>query len=476
MDLLKFLTREEPIAGLEISDSYIRLALLSVREEKEKGKKERKKITEIKFLKEKSLQEGVVIGGEVKNKTAFIKTLADFLKETKPAVKYAVVSILSSNIYSRIYSFPKSVTGDKLEDSMNLAIGFQLPVKPEDVYLDWEKIDGEKNEIFLATIPKPIINDYLEALTAAGLRTVAVEFYPMSISRAIDVPAEGAFLMVAANKEESCVFVLDGNSIKLNRFVPAEFLENEMGKIIDFYEAENNVSVSGIINIEKEKEKIKIISPFSENEEIKKDGSKWIIALGAAIRGIMPRSSDIIVSLMPVGTEEAYDNQKAITFSEFISNITIGLAVFFSAAFIGVWIMMISLQQNFSNRLSILDSRPAQGAGDLESRAMAFNDLTGKANSILGKLPRWSIALEELKSRVAPGILINSFSSSLPADAINMAGTAQTRPQLNLFKKTLEESPMFMEIKLPLTNLEQKENIPFSVSFRLKDPNVLIAY
>jgi hypothetical protein len=43
MDFLKFLTREEPIAGLEISDSFVRLALLSVREEKENGKNKKRK-------------------------------------------------------------------------------------------------------------------------------------------------------------------------------------------------------------------------------------------------------------------------------------------------------------------------------------------------------------------------------------------------------------------------------------------------
>jgi hypothetical protein len=335
------------------------------------------------------------------------------------------------------------------------------------------KVGGEKNEIFLATIPKQVANDYLEVMAAAGLKTVAVEFYPMSISRAIELPPEGAFLVITENKENACVFAVEGKSIKLNRFIPTGFLENEIRKIADFYEAENKVSIGGIINIGKEKEKVKIIKPFSGNEEIKKDGGKWAVALGAAIRGIIPRSSDTIVSLMPVGTEEAYDNQKAITFSEFISNIIVGLAVFFSVAFIGVWIMMMSLQQNFSSRLSILDSNPQAGAGNLESRAATFNDLMGRTGVILEKLPRWSVVLEEMKSRVGPGILINSFSISLPADTINITGSAQTRPQLNLFKKTLEESPMLAEVKMPLTNLEQKENIPFSVSFRLKDPSIL---
>ena len=38
MDILKFFTREEAIAGLEINDSAVRLALLSLKEERGKKK------------------------------------------------------------------------------------------------------------------------------------------------------------------------------------------------------------------------------------------------------------------------------------------------------------------------------------------------------------------------------------------------------------------------------------------------------
>jgi len=41
---------------------------------------------------------------------------------------------------------------------------------------------------------------------------------------------------------------------------------------------------------------------------------------------------------------------------------------------------------------------------------------------------------------------------------------------LNQFKKTFQESPMFFEVELPIANIEQKSEIPFSLSFRIKEP------
>ena len=177
-----------------------------------------------------------------------------------------------------------------------------------------------------------------------------------------------------------------------------------------------------------------------------------------------------MISLMPIGTEEAYENQKALAFAEFLSAVVIGLSVFFAVVFIGVWILMTSVQQSFSGRLESLISLPLPtDAPEIESRARNFNELVGKASGILGTIPKWSGLMEELKSRTIPGITINSVSLPSPDAAMNLTGVAQNRYQLNLFKKSLEESPLLTDAQIPFTNIAQKENISFSASFRLKD-------
>ncbi len=318
-DILKLFTREEPIAGLEISDSFLRIALLDLETRKLSKKntdpegsrqgtygagetQKEEKIITVKAFREKPLKEGIIANGEIKDMNGLVAALKELLKEIKPRINYAVVSISSDNIYSRLYSFPKTLSGVKLEETMNLTVGFQLPVEPEKVYLDWEKIESkEKNEIFLAAIPKSIINAYMEALMAAGLRTVAIEFYPMSVSRVIKVPENENILTVIFSKDKADISIIGGRAVRFNRLAPLSRFPDEVSfsdeirKTADFYESESKNSVSEIALIG-EGGKISglslpvsqgvIKSPFAEHTEIKKDGSRWLISVGAALRGM----------------------------------------------------------------------------------------------------------------------------------------------------------------------------------------------
>ena len=483
LNLLKLFTRDEPIAGLEISDSCLRLALLLKEEKGElRAKSSEEEALEIKALGEKPLKGGIIGGGEIKKKEDFIAALNELLKDIKPRIRYAVVSIPADNVYARLYSFPKTVSGEKLEETMKLTVGFQLPVKVEDTYLDWEKTSAEtrRNEVFLATIRKPIIDNYLEALAAVGLRTVAIEFHPMSVARAADISPGKTVLALISGKENITVSVIENKTVRFNRTIPANrtnaasFAE-EIRKVVDFYESENKTSISEIVSIGETSASddrilpAKIMKLFSGHPKISKDSGKWLIAVGAAWRGLLPRAEDALVSLMPIGTEEAYENQKALAFAEFLSAIVIGLSAFFAVVFVGVWILMTSVQQSFNGRLQSLISLPLPtDAPEIESRARNLNETVGKASNILGTIFTWSGLLEELKSRTIPGIAINSVSLPAPDATMNLTGIAQNRPQLNSFKKSLEESSLLTEVALPLANLEMKESIPFLISFRLR--------
>ncbi|MBI4812411.1 pilus assembly protein PilM [Candidatus Falkowbacteria bacterium] len=561
MDLLKLFTREEPIAGMEISDSYIRLILLAVRKakvvQKEKFEKseEKKKnfrvfpsrpsgiprlsattsrdLTEIKAIGEKPLPAGMITDGRLKDKDGFVKIVSGFLKEIKPPIRYAVVSIPADAVYFKLYFFPKIVGGDRLKESMRTIAELQMPFNPKDFYIDWEKMENkEGNLVFLASASREAISEYMAALALAGIAPVAIEPHPLSIVRSLAADASPALIM-NFSKSGVSLSVVENKIIYFNRFVPFSFLlpfdKNEQGgilkgahselvkggkgglndflakeirKITDFFEADKNKKISQIIAVGEGVEKFnisplhkepvphrmregkgdlaataKIIEPFSANPEIQKNNSKWLAAAGVALRGIIPRSDDTLVSFLPVGTEEAYENQKAVAFAEFISSAAIGISIFFAVVFFGVWLLMISLGKNVNERISFLNSLPAPaGASLLEARAKNFNELAAKTSSLLADMPYWSAFLEELKLRMTNGINISGLSLPSPAEQMSISGVALNRAQLNLFKKSLEESSWLAEVVMPLTNLAQKDNIPFSISFWLKDPNIIQIY
>lgn len=505
MDLLKLFTREEPIAGLEINDSYLRLVLLDTvkakgKEEKKidgkkggKDKKNEKEKTEIlvKEIMEKPLAGGIVAGGRLKDKDKFIEALKGLIKEVKTPIRYAVVSIPEHDIFLKLYPFPKTIGEERLKEAMKAVVDLQLPRKGENFYVDWERRTGGGNPALLAALEKGIADEYAAAVLAAGVRPVSVEFHGLSAVRALKEETGGAVMLLSFCKDSVSAAAAENKIINFRRSLPLAFfaekgaLAVELRKIADFYESEKKKKISGVILINLHTYAIgegdvikglnipvlpaKTYDLFSLNAEIKKNEGKWLIALGAALRGIMPRSEDALISLMPVGTEEAYENQKAIAFSEFISNAAIGLSVFFVAVFFAGWILMITLSRNFNERLGLLNSLPLAGdAVELEAKAAAFNSLITKVNPLMDNIWKWSGLLADLRGRVSSGINIINLSLPSPTDRLSIGGVAFNRNQLNVFKKSFEESPLLAEVALPLTNLAQKENIPFTVYFRLK--------
>lgn len=237
--------------------------------------------------------------------------------------------------------------------------------------------------------------------------------------------------------------------------------------MVNYYEAE-----TGIVARVMDSNEIEIRSDWSVL--MKEYNPKWLISLGAASRGIVSRDEDTLVSIMPIGTEEAYEYQKATTFAKFISTVTILLSLFFAVIFLGVWGWVSSLQKN---AVTTVDTSSASllppHAVELETKARQLNAISLATANIVKKSTQWGKVLDALKKNIPSDIVINHIAMPAQDGSINLKGVAKNRTQLNAFKKTLEESNLFSDIKLPLTNLEQKENIPFIMSFTLKDQSIL---
>lgn len=498
-NLLSFFTRDELIAGLEISDSFIRLAVVETLSPDKSSRNDLnnkiEKKTRIKSLGEQILKKGIIENGEVKDKEALAEALKILLQRSDRSIGYVAVSISGKNIYTKVYSFPKTVSNEKIEESMKINIDFQLPVKKDEVYLDWEKIENEEHiEALLVAIPKSIVDKYNETFTKAGMRAVAIEFYGASIARSINLSKVQSSMIMIDSDEGVEIYIVKKFISKFNRFLPIKFFKEkksfkeEVLRIINFFENEHKSDVSFFVSdgvgadeilndklsdkiIPKMKLENMIDESFSVHEDILRSPEKWLIAVGAAMRGHISRSEDTYISLMPMGTEEAYEKQKAVSFVKFLSSLMIGLCAFFTFAFVGVLVMMISIENGFNKRLNNLNALPINGSGAvLEQRADKLNNLISKAKTALDSEPKWSAIVTVLKSQISAssGIIINNFSISPTGDTVSLSGVSKNKSIFNLFKKNLDDSGLFSDIVLPQIGLFQVENIPFSLSFKFK--------
>lgn len=476
MNILNLLTKEKRVAGIEISDSVVRIAFFRAREKKKGDVMNEKDTHDELVLIEEPIGANIIADGIVLDIDLLGKTLKNIWEKADLDTDYAIVAIPDDKIYSRVFSFPKSIDGIRLTEAMRLAISFQLPMKTEDVYLDWERTAGtaKQNEILLSTIPKEVAKQYITALEFAGIKTLALESHLASIARAVKLDPKEITIFSKKTPDGATIFALENGILRFSRTLPIRFVdedkisaETERVKTALHVDTKKSVRTEEIINA-------RICDEYAGRTEFTSPQSKWLVALGTAMRGKLSDGTDNLISLLPVGTEEAYAYQKTTIFITLLRNLTIGVSVFFVVAYLSAYLFILSLSQDANRNLTTLTATPTNPALlEKESVITRVNALTSTAGAILAETPLWSTVLTEIGSRVTDGITISSLSAPTINDRISLTGVAHDRVTLNQFKKSLQESSLLSEVGLPITNLEQKENIPFSTSFRIANPSTV---
>jgi len=468
MDLIKFFTRDEPIAGLDVNDSALRLVLLNRKTDKQRS-------VYIKEIAEEPLETGTIQAGILKDSAKFIAALKNLLSKSKTKINYLILSLPQTLTYSKIFYFPKVIEGEKLEEAMRAETQFNLPVAISNVYLDWEKTGTDRNELYLTTIPKAIIDSYVSALNSLKIQVVAAEPHLLSAIRVIDIDHAKPVALILPQTNGVLIVIVKNQSIRFSRLLPKNISEkdlaSEMDRVSAFYEVEDE-PISKTIKLES----AGIVKKFADYGPIKDTQSAWLVAVGAALRGLLPRKNDTLVSLLPLGTEDAYEYQKSVIFTKFVTKIVISLSILFTLSFVFSWILVVYLRINLGERIAHLATEPIPpNTAVIEKRVTEFNSLVAKLADIVKRLPNWSKPLEELKSAVGSAIVITSFNVPAVNQEFKITGIGKTRNDINLFKKRLDELSLYTNVKLNINaaDIIKKEDISFDASLRLKNPDQL---
>jgi len=480
MNILNLLTTEKNVAGIEINDLVIRITYFRPR--KKANFKFHEGITkspknEI-VLVEEQIPPNVVSNGVVVDKVTLSKIIKKIWINEKLRKSYAIVSIPEDKIYSHIFTFPKSVNEQQLEQAINLAIDFQLPFKRSEIYTGWENNNNPHNvsDILISAIPKNIADTYIEVLNNADISVLALESHIASIARSIKQEKGETTLFTKKNQSSVTIFSLKDNNVLFSRTLPLAFikeekqLEDEVSKIKISLESESKENIKEIPLTE-----AVVTDEYMRYPEIATHiESKWFVSLGALMRGQIRSGEDYQISLLPVGTLKAYAFQKTKIFITFVRSIIIDVSIFFLFAFLAAYLLIFSLSQIINNTSTTISIQPPSlDVLAKESLVKKVNSLTLLAQSFLSTTTNWSILIDEIKTRSISGIIISNFSASSINDNMSLVGIALDRDTLNKFKKSLQDSEYITSVELPITNLEQKGDIPFSITFRVKDPSML---
>lgn len=470
MNIIALISNKEPIGGLEIENGFLRFVLL---------KESKGSLSLVKSVEEK------LSGPEADfTNTAFTAKLGRFVN--KHNIKYVIISLPSDKIYTKPYSFPATMPDEKIEESMKLAADLQLPRKKEEIYYDWMKIqeDGTNKKIILSYILKSDANPILNAAKQVGLKVVALESRALSLARVIKQSKSEALLVVENGLARPCLSVVVDNHLIFSQetspMSSASEAEKEIRKISNYHDW-FNVNLKKIIFLGKSLKIKKLLLKEHSAESLKiikgwQANAAYLPSLGAAVRGLIDRKDDEIISLMEIGTEKAYRQERANSTANFFIGLSAALAIFFVGAFLAAWSLMSAIQNNYSRQISAFDLESASGGStSLQNKAIEFNELIDQAGNLAAQEPMWSKIITEAKNKTVDGIIINNLSLPGAQGVFSVVGVASDREAINRLKKSFESSDIFGGVNIPLDNLGKKTDIPFSLTFTAKNKILIYA-
>lgn len=412
-----------------------------------------------------------------------IKSLNKKIDKSLPSL---IVSLPPNLSFTQVFEFPLIATEEQIQEAMELADS-TLPLPKSGIYTDWMFLESKKvkkRETVLALAKKALIDSYLKILEDFKAVPIAVETYSWSLGRFLE-EGDKIVMTIMELSDDVAFAVYDGQTPFFHFHLPKENLglKTEKDKIIEHYtrrlihyiSAENYqtriIDSIIVLNNQKLKEHLQKKIPGIEFRdkltENAPENLDFLIALGAMKRGLIPRRSDTVISLMPMGTELAYSRHRLFSFVDFIQKFLIGFGAFLTVLFLATLIM---IEIRFSGVKKELEEEmilPLETTM-VKEKAREFNDLVSKATRVYSLTPDWEKLFGEIDNYGGVGIAISGISVDLSGGAVQFSGTAVNRDALIVLKNKLVNSAVFETEPLPLSLFLSSENIPFTVKMKLK--------
>lgn len=517
LDFNRLIYHEQKIGGLAVTGEKLALTYLAA--------KEIKGIESVEpvFQKEINLPSGAVENGLLKNKELFVGALKQLVSGQKIPSELVVVSLPPNIAQIFDLEFFVSLKPEDLEKAVLLQASSSLPLDEGEAYFDWQAFEGgspERKKVILAAGAKKFIEPFLSAVREAGITPVACETFGWSLAREIDFqneptlavilePDQAVFLAFLNNTlifqfdvpkpvlfERPAAPVKSEGKEKTKRAVAKEEggdfagvvakIADYAGKISDFLRAENkyDFKLKSVLLVKNPAEDKAFYDSLKEKIKAKDDNLSVTIfeaplprlfSKGVARRGLLPRGKDVFVSLMPVGTEESYEQERLVFFIDFMRTLAISLLGFFVVLYAAAFLIISAISNATGESLAKQQINLPSDFNQVKNAAAVFNGQIDKLLGISQSAPKWEKLFIELDKVINQGLAIKNLEVSagqLPVQ-VSLSGTARTRENLIQFKDALEKSEVFTPVAIPLSALVGKENIDFSVKLQLKNSEII---
>jgi len=502
--LLNILNPQPSVAGFQITDSALRFILT-----KENGS----------IFASMKLPDGIIEQGKIKNKEEFIAALVKFHSQITSRDKkkiYVVLNISENNIYSQVFNLPL-VAEENLEEAVKLNLQTLSPIDFNSAYSDWQKVGenlsgGGQMEILGAFVSAKIVDEFIECLKQANFVAAAVEFPSLAISRLVSGASNISqpFLLLHLTANGLDFILIKNNNLYFSHFVPwpsitsrqislaavKEILVRETKNLLNFAasrwpEAQIKTLILASPTLEEKLSQIitenfplsvqkmvlvsKLKSPSDEwslqDNQLPPLASDWFVALGSALRGIIPRSKDIIISLFGTGTEEEFRQQRTLQFVGLWRNTLLSFLFFALIAFVLFDGFLSQTVSSLNGQLSnIVDLAGQEKIVQLQKQADDFNSKVNLALEAKSQMSLWSPFFAKMKNLAGFDVEIERIYIQSEDVPILFDGKAIDDQAIIAFKNKLEKDSQFQEINFPVSTVSPAIDgrLNFSLTFKLK--------
>ena len=127
--------------------------------------------------------EGAVSDGRIVDKAKLVGTLKDTLHEHNFKEKKVVTAVSNHRVVTRYITMPDMPERELLQ-AVKWEAQNHIPIYDKNMKIDFKilgKTDSNRSKLVIVGISKEIAQEYLDMLTDAGLKPIALDIYPMSL-------------------------------------------------------------------------------------------------------------------------------------------------------------------------------------------------------------------------------------------------------------------------------------------------------
>jgi len=160
---------------------------------------------------DKSLQDGIVVRGDVKDRNALIARLSELKKES--GLSFVRVSIPEEKAYIFSTELP-DLRGEEIEEALEFQLAEHVPLTSEEAIFDYEIVykDARTNGtlVTVSVLPRIVAEEYLGIFSQAGLTALSFEIEAQTIARAV-VPKDeqGVNMIVDVGRTRTGISIVD---------------------------------------------------------------------------------------------------------------------------------------------------------------------------------------------------------------------------------------------------------------------------